>query len=417
MKLRSLFLAGLAVMAMASCSNEDDAIVNGGENAAKNAVFNFGIAFPTSSNTRGTTAKPDGNSEGTTLESNVNDITLVLTYADGTPTFTKTYNVSDFTKVSNKYTLTNHELVAPGMVNVKVYVNSNGVPADVLESKSAFDLGDYASTANKGNFFMSGKQDNLNIVANSDNNEAKVSVDRVAAKLTEATTQEDYTFTATASSLTNAQKLSVKLTDYTFANLNKKSNALALETTYFDANDFWNKFTTDGNEDLWDIFGQYTKAINGIDKDTYCFENNNSNVSTKIYYKAIVSVAGVTTEDTNFYVYKNMLYKNYAELNNKVFNGSLEPGFGLTDESTNSEFMGLVGVTKYTKGVCYYAADIKTAAIEANILRNNSYLLTVKSIKDLGLPEIDTPTPGDPTLLSLDVTVKNWTVNLNEIEL
>ena len=416
MKLRSLFLAGLAVMAMASCSNEDDAIVNGGENAAKDAVFNFGIAFPTSSNTRGTTVKPDEDSEGTALESNVNDITLVLTYANGAPTFTKTYDVSDFTKVGNKYTLTNHELVAPGMVNVKVYVNSNGVPADVLESKSAFDLGDYASTANKGNFFMSGKQDNLNIVAKSDNNEAKVSVDRVAAKLTEATTQEDYTFTATASSLTNAQTLSVKLTDYTYANLNKKSNALALGTTYFDANDFWNKFTTDENEDLWGIFGQDTKAMNGIDKDTYCFENNNSNVTTKIYYKAIVSVDGVTTKDVNFYVYKNVLYKNYAELN-KVFNGSLEPSFGLTDGSTNSDFMTKVGVTKYTKGVCYYAADIKTAAIEANILRNNSYLLTVKSIKDLGLPEIDTPTPGDPTLLSLDVTVKNWTVNLNEIEL
>ena len=107
--------------------------------------------------------------------------------------------------------------------------------------------------------------------------------------------------------------MSVKLTaDYTFANLNKKSNALALGTTYFDANDFWNKFTTDENEDLWGIFGQDTKAMNGIDKDTYCFENNNSNVTTKIYYKAIVSVDGVTTKDVNFYVYKNVLYKNYA---------------------------------------------------------------------------------------------------------
>lgn len=414
MKLRSLFLAGLAVMAMASCSNEDDAIVNGGENATKDAIFNFGIAFPTSSNTR---AEAGGSNAGTPLESNVNDITLVLTYADGvTPQFVKTYNVTDFKKEDNKYTLTNHELVAPGMVNVKVYVNSNGVTANVLESKSAFDLGDYASTANKGNFFMSGEQKSLDIIAKSDNNEASVSVDRVAAKLTEATTQDDYTFTATASSITNAQTLLVKLTDYTFANLNKKSNALALTTTYFDANDFWNPFITDGNEDLWSTFGQDTKKMNGDDKNTYCFENNNSEVSTKIYYKAIVSVDEVTTEGTNFYVYKNILYKNYTELN-KVFNGSLEPAFGLTDSSINSDFMTKVGVTKYTKGVCYYAADIKTAVTDANILRNNSYILKVISIKDLGLPEIDTPTPGDPTLLSLDVTVKDWTVNLNDIEL
>lgn len=45
MKLRSLFLAGLAVMAMASCSNEDDAIVNGGENAAKDAHYNSQLVF------------------------------------------------------------------------------------------------------------------------------------------------------------------------------------------------------------------------------------------------------------------------------------------------------------------------------------------------------------------------------------
>lgn len=414
MKLRSLFLAGLAVMAMASCSNEDDAIVNGGENAAKDAVFNFGIAFPTSSNTR---AEAGGSSEGTGLESNVNNITLVLTYADeATPQFVKTYDVTAFTKENNKYILTTKELVAPGTVNVKVYVNNNGVPNDVLESVSAFDLGNYASTEGKGNFFMSGEQKGLKIEAKSDQNQASVSVDRVAAKLTEATTQENYTFTATASSLTNAKTLSVKLTDYTFSNLNKKSNALVLTTTYFSVNDFWNQFTTDGEEDLWGIFGQNTKKMNSNDKDTYCFENNNSNVTTKIYYKAIVSVDGITTEGTNFYVYKNILYKDYAELN-KVFNGSLEPAFGLTDNSTNSDFMTKVGATKYTSGVCYYAADIKTAANDANILRNNSYILKVISIKDLGLPEIDTPTPGDPTLLSLDVTVKDWTVNLNNIEL
>lgn len=41
MKLRSLFLAGLAVMAMASCSNEDDAIVNDKQQVEKVLLFNF----------------------------------------------------------------------------------------------------------------------------------------------------------------------------------------------------------------------------------------------------------------------------------------------------------------------------------------------------------------------------------------
>ena len=66
MKLRSLFLAGLAVMAMASCSNEDDAIVNGGENAAKDAALQFSIGFPQT--TRATTASGDKSDEGLSCE-------------------------------------------------------------------------------------------------------------------------------------------------------------------------------------------------------------------------------------------------------------------------------------------------------------------------------------------------------------
>ena len=84
MKLRSLFLAGLAVMAMASCSNEDDAIVNGGENAAKDAALQFSIGFPQT--TRATTASGDKSDEGLSCEQKVNTISFVLKYNDNTPT-------------------------------------------------------------------------------------------------------------------------------------------------------------------------------------------------------------------------------------------------------------------------------------------------------------------------------------------
>ena len=99
-----------------------------------------------------------------------------------------------------------------------------------------------------------------------------------------------------------------------------------------------------------------------------------------------------------------------------MFNGSLNASFGLSDHSTNADFMTKIGAKKYTDGICYYSAAITTNG-GGNILRNNVYLLNVNSIRDLGFPEIDVPTPGDPNLLGFDVTVKNWTVNTNSFDL
>ena len=47
MKVRNLLLASLAVAAMTACSNENDEFVNNGnQTSEKNAIMEFGIAFP-----------------------------------------------------------------------------------------------------------------------------------------------------------------------------------------------------------------------------------------------------------------------------------------------------------------------------------------------------------------------------------
>ena len=47
MKVRNLLLASLAVAAMTACSNENDEFVNNGnQTGEKNAIMEFGIAFP-----------------------------------------------------------------------------------------------------------------------------------------------------------------------------------------------------------------------------------------------------------------------------------------------------------------------------------------------------------------------------------
>ena len=151
MKFRSLFLATLAVMAMASCSNQNDPITDNG-NGEKNAIFNFSIALPNNG-----TTKADGNEAGTLKEQKVNNITLVLTYEGGIPVFTKTYQVNEFTQSGSIYTLTNAEQVSAGTATATIYVNNNGVPGNTtVETAVATGLGDYASTEGSGNFFMSG---------------------------------------------------------------------------------------------------------------------------------------------------------------------------------------------------------------------------------------------------------------------
>lgn len=415
MKFRSLFLATLAVMAMASCSNENDPITDNG-NGEKNAIFNFSIALPNNG-----TTKADGNEAGTLKEQKVNNITLVLTYEGGIPVFTKTYQVNEFTQSGSIYTLTNAEQVSAGTATATIYVNNNGVPGNTtVETAVATGLGDYASTEGSGNFFMSGVSTSFSITANTLNTAPTVQVDRIAVKLDECTDTDgdadgkQTVFNVTAENSLVKKALTIQLTDYAYSNLNKKSNALA-STKYYAASDFFNPFIEDQEvttPDLWTT--TFQNATNTIDKDvTYCFENG-ATAPTKIYYKATVTLDGVTA-GTTFYVdtnNNNELYTSFTDLN-AAYNNALGTAYNLTEDSSNTDFMKEIGVRKYTSGICYYGAPIE----EAGITRNNWYKLKVISIADLGLPEIDTPIPGAPTLLVFSVEVNQWNVWNKEIQL
>ena len=94
MKLRSLFLAGLAAMAMVSCSNEDDQIIdNGGVKLEENARMQFSIAFPTANSTR---ALDENDANGLTTEQNVKSIQLILKYEDNSLTSWKCIHTKGF---------------------------------------------------------------------------------------------------------------------------------------------------------------------------------------------------------------------------------------------------------------------------------------------------------------------------------
>ncbi len=118
-------------MAITSCSNENDPIVDSG-NTAETAMFNFSIALPNAPKTKAQSTDP-----GTAQEQNVNDITMVLEYKDANPpqTLTKTYKVTDFTYDTDAktYTLIEAEQVSPGTAILTIYVNSDGIPASQIK--------------------------------------------------------------------------------------------------------------------------------------------------------------------------------------------------------------------------------------------------------------------------------------------
>lgn len=417
MKLRNLFLVSLAAMAITSCSNENDPIVDSG-NTAETAMFNFSIALPNAPKTKAQSTDP-----GTAQEQKVNDITMVLEYKDANPpqTLTKTYKVADFTYNTDAktYTLSTAEQVSPGTAILTIYVNSNGIPASQISAttENGWSLGKYASTTGDGNFLMIGKsKETFTIIPNEPNTAPVVSVDRIAVKLEEATEDTDiqiegnqYTFKALAQNTEIKLDIEATLIEYAYTNLVTKSNTLGSK---FEGgkNDYYNYFITGTlGEKLWGDKAFSDKIGMENHGATYCFENGTT-IPTTIYYKAKTKIETVE-ENTDFYVYKNVLYKNFDELNAE-FRNSLA-NHGLTKTSTNAQFMEAVGVKKYTEGLCYYPAVVNANGID----RNNWYKLRVTGIKGLGLPEPGTPPPGTETTLIFSVTENPWTVWDEGIEL
>ena len=429
MKLRSLFLAGLAVMAMASCSNEDDAIVNGGENAAKDAALQFSIGFPQT--TRATTASGDKSDEGLSCEQKVNTISFVLKYNDNTPT--AVYDFDNNTEAAPGFTQdgliikTEKVEVNSGIAKIFVFINpvTKITPDNYAELQETAtyehmdDLGDIANP--KDSKFLMFGEGSCTIKGGQDN-EADVTVSRIAAKLAEQTAK-DKVFT-----IENNKDIKVKLLEYSYVNLNKTTNVTNSTTIFTPENTgYFQYFKV---EQAYQTFDELTTIKNmnveEANKVTYCLENNNTAAPTMILYKAQITEFPNYTEGDNFYIDADgTLYPSFDVMNakdgkffgqltnNEIYTGT-DNQTALSDNSSYEDF-NKYGIQKYTEGICYYRAEIKTGA-ETKIVHNNYYKLSVSKITELGDPGTNIPTPGDPlTYLKLNITVAPWTVWNNDI--
>lgn len=412
MKLRSLFLASLAAMAMVSCSNENDQIINNGSNVEANALMQFGITVPASTR---------GDEVGLESENGFQNVTIVMKYTEPTPS-TKVISLDNtkFTKSGQKLEMKAPELVNPGKADIYVFVNKIGDITDTSNLEELKVNADYSLTmdpltstiAKDDNFLMNNTNDvKRNIeFTEGERTDLTVQVDRVVAKMVEASPVEAFKVGINLTTQEGTQveytgkKLSIKLENYTFTALNTEAKQFLTSPVY--CGTLFQQYTNAA----FDAYN-FTKAISTTDNITYCLENPGTTEATAIIYKAKAYWDDVEATES-FYVIDGKLYLNFQALVDAGRAGDLK-------DTDSIEKFNSYGIKKYEAGYCYYKATIMTnASGEASetIVRNNVYKLNVNKVGDLGMT---TPNGSgeDPTLLNLDVEMNKWTINLNSFEL
>ncbi|WP_455963504.1 Mfa1 family fimbria major subunit [Bacteroides bouchesdurhonensis] len=434
MKLRNLFLAGIAAFAMASCSNEVEGIDNGdNSNAEKNAVMQFRFAYG-SNNGTGVRAYTDG--AGLDIEQKFQQALLVGVYTEGKANaFVKTIARSEFTPITTttdpatdgKYYQSTPFSVVAGTINSYVILN----PTETMIKDLTTAFNDKAATvtvvetalkklkvtavsdaATSDKFIMYGNKANQNLIANA-TTAVSVSVDRIVAKMKEETTKVAYENIATgATGGTLDKAVTVTLNGYAFTNLTDQSNLVYQSdskiTSFISASIF------DGVTDKTYTYKTMGEVANDKQID-YCFENENvvgdksgSNI-TSIIYRATITATGINDTDANanVYIYNNKVY-SYAQLQEAF------KGLTLADGASIADYEAL-GIRKYAAGQCYYRKEITTTGAGNVIKRNNLYKLSVSTVNKIGFPT--TIPASDPTMMLLNLEVNPWTVNDNAFDL
>lgn len=415
MKLRSLFLAGLAVMAMASCSNDVEGVDNNVE-PMKDAKMQLAITFPQATVTR---AELTEDQKGEAYEQKINDLTVIV--VNGASIVREYYTADQL--VNGKEDIAKKNMtpafdVPSGTAIVYAYANyGNGDKAITASNYTTYEesatytglsIDNNIASVTGENFHMNGSAQGIQITEG-ETNYALVNISRVAAKIAEATETKAYTHEGKY-----GDKLTITLTDYSLVNLDNKINVLNDDANSRVEADFHNYYAGAVNTSCEDLFTKKPHMeIGAANKTSYCLANQSS-IKTQVIYKAKATFEGSVTEaDGTFYIRNNR--NNEATVYTLAQLQTAFPGVydKCTANTTIAEWAAL-GVKKYAAGVCYYKQDVTTDGI-AKILRNNYYKLNVTNIRDLGDPEIDMPNPDPLTLLEVEIKVMPWTVWNNDI--
>ena len=297
MKVRNLLLASLAVAAMTACSNENDEFVNNGnQTGEKNAIMEFGIAFP--SLTRATET-------GLSAEQDFQSATVIISYESGGKDVTIIPRIKFEESTPNVLYTKDKITVQPGNATVDVVLNPTSAIEAALTGDGWFTSIYNTSTYNAGeitgidditgknNFLMSSDgKTKVKFVAEQEV-PALVKVSRVAAKL-EETTPTNNAFDVTNSSegtamkdpAGNAIKVEISISNYSYANLQTTSYVFPQTNAITPA--LFQEYTL-GSFAYKPITGITTQNEEEFGSIVYCLENYGEN-HTMAIYKATATI-------------------------------------------------------------------------------------------------------------------------------
>lgn len=417
MKLRSLFLATLAAMAMVSCSNENDPIGEGGnKEAEKTALLDLGFAFP-----KATVTRANGDKEtGTSAEYEFSDVAIIIDYA-ASGRVVEILSRDDFSPATaaansqNVVIYTKQAIpVTPGAATINAIVNPDKTKAELLtatlsslslapETYSMSVLQAANGPAAENNFMMTNETGISKTFNEGQTTTVEIPVNRVVAKLAENSATREFTKQQDDSDIetgltTNDKIKSITLEKATYVNLAKSSDVFPATV---DPATWWQEYdaaattlpsAANASYDYFDLTGSNVE---------YCFENGTTH-PTGIIYQAKVIWNDATAAST-FYIAAGKLYMTYAALQADFRDCPAE-------DATPAVFAA-AHIRKYVDGQCYYYQPIKTNGTATTIVRNNVYKMSVSGIVKIGS---STPIPdGKETLMNLSILVQPWTVNEN----
>lgn len=460
MKTKSLLAISTMALVMAACSSDDEMNNAGVTQDNEGAVVTLKLDM---SNPQ-TKGNPDATNDqkGSPEENAIDNVTVVVKYADETKIFKDDDNGVTWTKDSKTF-----EFETPaGDATFYVYANVNA--ADNLSSNWSSELvskaTDVSAYYTDNAFFMSNqKGEGVEHTINADTeNNITVNIERAAAKVT-VESKDDFSGPE--------NPFGGKLWDMQFALGNMVSNFYLLQQdpisipttglTYLPESD------QTGDDDWTEVvLNQSASGESNTDlvsfNAAYCMENvqldYKQNNTTYIKFSTVFTpdkaldfnttgggdwtvkgtlkdvtepssaadapsffvVLDGNAEYTSNYIMKSDLYGD----NNQLKSGlSISPA-----EGGGNTITGITGITKisdeYVSGKCFFGPiwiNLNTDGNASPIYRNDWYHLTVNSIKLPGLPS----EPGDggniPLTPNVDVTlilsVLDWNLVENKVDL
>ncbi|WP_085536715.1 Mfa1 family fimbria major subunit [Massilibacteroides vaginae] len=454
MKIKNFLLAGLFVLGMGSCSNDD--VIEGTEGGSPldgylSLTIKSGSMNPSTKTAPGNAADVE---VGTTTENGISDVTVVLTNAAGVIQQVEKPGLENST-TTRKFAVTTGDYLVYALVNDASNLAINGNINDVVAAASANEI---TNGFKSGSFFMTNVQSDasksildagksISLKAGNDL-KVEINVDRLAAKV-----RNKSGVPTLSGQLQNPDVKvimdGVRVVGFVPMNINPKMNIIqtwGLKNTeesvlannvlltpvqsydsYLLPSTTYKKVdasTGVGIEDLTSE-SQYVDSV-------YVSENrptiliNGKGVTAKhqgqttaVIYRVVAQKGGADVTAT-FYAYNGVAY---ATLD------ALPASLGNLTGKTLAELRNM-GISVYENGVMYYTYFIKDnnsnyklgTSDYYGVFRNSIYNLNITAIKRLGddVPD-DSKKPIDPVdpedaKIEVAVSINDWVLNQIDIE-